>query len=143
VGIKGLVNFQGSRGLAEVAAAMRSAHVLCLPSVRESGGAVLLEAMASARPVIAVAFGGPAEIVDASVGHAIPPSGVEGVITGLMRALRDIVDNPDAWRRRGEEGRRRAEARFSWDANVGRALDIYGSVVNLHDSAGATGGHLD
>jgi glycosyltransferase involved in cell wall biosynthesis len=129
LGITGLVNFQGSRGLAEVAAAMRSAHVLCLPSVRESGGAVLLEAMASARPVIAVAFGGPAEIVDASVGHAIPPSGVEGVITGLMRALRDIVDNPDAWRRRGEEGRRRAEARFSWDANVGRAMDIYRSVL--------------
>jgi glycosyltransferase involved in cell wall biosynthesis len=132
--IKDRVNFRGSCSLLQVAAAMRSTHVLCLPSVRESGGAVLLEAMASGRPVIAVAFGGPAEIVDESVGHAIPPNGVEAVITGLIRALRDIVDQPEAWRRRGEAGRRRAETRFSWDANIGRAIEIYRSVIRTHDS---------
>jgi glycosyltransferase involved in cell wall biosynthesis len=135
LGIKELVNFRGTRDLVQVAAAMRCAHVLCLPSVRESGGAVLLEAMASARPVIAVAFGGPAELVDESIGHAIPPDGIEAVIAGLMRALRDIVDNPNAWRRRGEEGRRRAEARFSWDANVNRAMDVYRSVVSTRLTA--------
>jgi glycosyltransferase involved in cell wall biosynthesis len=90
--------------------------------------------MASARPVIAVAFGGPAELVDERIGRAIPPDGVEAVITGLMRTLRDIVDKPDAWRRRGEEGRRRAEARFSWDASVKRAMDIYRCIVKPHDS---------
>jgi len=67
----------------------------------------------------------------------ISPDGVEAVTTGLMRALRGIVDNPDAWRRRGQEGRRRAEAQFAWDANVvSRAIDIYRSVVKLHDSTG-------
>jgi len=55
---------QGRRDAAEMA----RCHVFCLPSVRESGGAVLLEAMACARPVIAVGFGGPAEIVDDAVG---------------------------------------------------------------------------
>ncbi len=53
-----------------------------------------------------------------------------------MRPFRDIVRNTDAWRRRGE-GRRRAEAQFAWDANVvSRAIDIYRSVVKLHDSTG-------
>ena len=51
LGLAGLVNFRGVQTLDEIAAAMRSAHVLCLPSIRESGGAVVLEAMASARPV--------------------------------------------------------------------------------------------
>ena len=125
LGIAGLVDFRGARELDEVAHAMRQAHVLCLPSIRESGGSVLLEAMASARPVIAVAFGGPAEIVDDSVGRAIPPHGVEAVIAGFAAALRDVVHQPGAWCDRGAEGRRRAESRFSWDAKIDRALEIY------------------
>ena len=65
----------------------------------------------------------------------ISPDGVEAVITSLMRALRGIVDNPDAWRRRGEKGRRHAEPRFSWDASVNRAVDIYRSVVSARSTA--------
>ncbi len=129
LGIAGIVNFQGARPLDEVAAAMRSAHVLCLPSIRESGGAVLLEAMASARPVIAVAFGGPAEIVDETVGRGIVPDGVEAVTAGLAAALRDVVRDPDGWRARGLEGRRRAESSFSWDAKIDRAVEIYAGLA--------------
>jgi len=130
LGIDDLVSFRGSGDLVQVAAAMRCAHVLCLPSVRESGGSVLLEAMASARPVIAIDFGGPAEVVDENVGQVISPDGVEAVIKGLMRALLSIVDDPEVWRRRGEEGRRRAEARFSWDANIRGAIDIYRRLIS-------------
>ena len=128
-GTRGRGEFSGRAATDEVALAMRSAHVLCLPSIRESGGAVLLEAMASARPVIAVAFGGPAEIVDDSVGRAIAPDGVEGVIAGFADALRDIVRNPDAWSERGMEGRRRAESRWSWDAKIDRAVEIYNGLA--------------
>jgi glycosyltransferase involved in cell wall biosynthesis len=127
LGIAELVNFQGARRLEEVARAMRSAHVLCLPSIRESGGSVLLEAMASARPVIAVAFGGPAEIVDEAVGRIIQPDGPAAVVAGFADAMRDIVRNPGAWRDRGLEGRRRAVSRFSWDVKIDRAIEIYDS----------------
>jgi len=132
--ISALVNFQGARELDRVAIAMRSAHVLCLPSIRESGGSVLLEAMASARPVIAVAFGGPAEIVDDAVGRAVAPDGVEGVVAGFVDALRDIMRNPDAWSDRGLEGRRRAESSFSWDAKIDRAIEIYRGLVQRSDA---------
>ncbi len=132
--ISALVNFHGARELDQVAIAMRSVHVLCLPSIRESGGSVLLEAMASARPVIAVAFGGPAEIVDDAVGRAVMPNGVEGVVAGFVDALRDIVRNPDAWRDRGLEGRRRAESSFSWDAKIDRAIEIYRGLAQRSDA---------
>jgi glycosyltransferase involved in cell wall biosynthesis len=132
--ISALVNFHGARELDQVAIAMRSVHVLCLPSIRESGGSVLLEAMASARPVIAVAFGGPAEIVDDAVGRAVVPTGVEGVVAGFVDALRDIVRNPDAWRDRGLEGRRRAESSFSWDAKIDRAIEIYRGLAQRSDA---------
>ncbi len=109
----------------EVAARMREAHLFCLPSVRESGGAVLLEAMACARPVTAVAFGGPAEVVDDGVGRALPPTGREAVVGGLVDVFRDLAAQPDAWRARGEESLRRARERYGWEAKVDEAVALY------------------
>ena len=93
--------------------------------MRESGGAVLLEAMACARPVTAVAFGGPAEIVDEAVGRALPDSGREAVVSGLIDVFREIIAQPDAWRARGEEGLRRARERYGWEAKVEAAVALY------------------
>lgn len=121
-----IVRFTGALPLDAVAAEMRRAHVFCLPSVRESGGAVLLEAMASARPVVAIAHGGPAEIVNEDVGRAIAPDGAESVIADLTSTLRDVIRHPDAWRDRGAAGRRVAESRFCWDAKVDSAVELYG-----------------
>jgi glycosyltransferase involved in cell wall biosynthesis len=129
-GLADKVTFLGPRSLGEVASAMRLAHVFCLPSVRESGGAVLLEAMACARPVLAIDFGGPAEIVDDTVGRAIPPNGVEETVAALAEALRDIVREPDHWRRLGENGYRRACESFSWEAKVDRALVLYRELLS-------------
>jgi glycosyltransferase involved in cell wall biosynthesis len=125
LGLAKSVDFLGNLALEGVAAELEQAHVFCLPSVRESGGAVLLEAMACARPVIAIAHGGPAEIVDDEVGLAIPPTGADFAVKLLAETFRDIVARPDAWRARGEAGRRRAEARYSWDAKIDGALDLY------------------
>ncbi len=129
MGLANQIRFVGAQTLDQVAEHMRAAHVFCLPSVRESGGAVLLEAMASARPVIAVAYGGPAEIVDDGVGCGIAPSGPQAVIDGFIRALRDVVQRPDDWRARGLEGRRRAEKDYSWDAKIEAASRLYQQVM--------------
>jgi len=119
------VTFHGACSAAEVAAHLQRSHVMCLPSVRESGGAVLLEAMACARPVIAVAFGGPAEVIDDGVGYTVPPISSSAVTEDIAYVLGDIVRNPIAWRRRGEEGRRRAEQRYSWPMKIEQALVWY------------------
>jgi glycosyltransferase involved in cell wall biosynthesis len=56
LGLVDEVLWLGSRGPDEVARVMRDSHLFCLPSVRESGGAVLLEAMACGRAVIGMDF---------------------------------------------------------------------------------------
>ncbi len=136
LGLQTEVSFAGNLPLPAVAAEIAAAHCFCLPSVRESGGAVLLEAMACARPVIAVGFGGPAEIVDDEVGLLLPATGPQAVIDGLVKALADLIREPEAWRRRGESGRDRVQARYSWDAKVDRALGLYRQLL---DQAGAPG----
>jgi len=123
--ISNSVVFTGALPLSEVAKHMALAHVFCLPSVRESGGAVLLEAMAAARPVIALAYGGPAEIVDDEVGCLIPSHGRETVIGAIAQTLADVVSNPDAWRQRGLVGRKRVEERYAWPVKIDQAIDLY------------------
>lgn len=125
LGIGDRVAFTGNLPPERVADEMRTAHVFCLPSVRESGGAVLLEAMACARPVLAVGFGGPAEIVDDAVGRLLPATHSGAVIESLVAALRDLASDPEAWRARGAAGRARVESRYSWDAKVETAIGLY------------------
>jgi glycosyltransferase involved in cell wall biosynthesis len=139
LGLVSCIRFLGARPLAEVSAAMREAHVFCLPSVRESGGAVLLEAMAVARPVVAVKYGGPAEIVSEEVGHAIEPVGREYVRSELLKTFQQVISDPELWRKKGLEGRRRAELEFSWDAKIDAAIDLYGRILGP-DGRAETGG---
>ncbi len=129
LGVADLVTFAGALPLTEVAIEMRKAHVFCLPSVRESGGAVLLEAEASALPVLAVNYGGPAELVDDEVGRLVSAAGPEALIQGLTDAFRDIVRNPELWRQRGLRGRARAEKEYGWEARMASALAIYRQTV--------------
>lgn len=129
-GVAGSVEFTGNAGLQQVAAGMRQAHLFCLPSVRESGGAVLLEAMACALPVTAVAYGGPAEIVDDQVGRLLSAEGREAVVRDLVSVFRDVVREPELWRLKGLAGRQRAVEQYGWDAKIGHALGIYREVLD-------------
>jgi glycosyltransferase involved in cell wall biosynthesis len=129
-----IITWYGMASRTQVVAQIQVAHVLCLPSVRESGGAVLLEAMACARPVIAIDFGGPAEIVDDTVGCAIPPhGGAPAVIAALTQSLHDLFEHPQVWQQRGEMGRRRAEQLYSWESKIDQALALYEELLNNAD----------
>lgn len=123
------VNFHGAASQEVVAEKMRDCHVFCLPSVRESGGAVLLEAMASARPVIALNFGGPAEIVSERIGALLAMESPEQVVSSLFASLLDVTRNPGVWRQRGHNGRREVEARHSWPAKITTAQALYGELL--------------
>lgn len=129
LGLSARVEFCGAQSAATVAQALQWAHVFCLPSVRESGGAVLLEAMSAARPVIAIDHGGPGELVDDSVGVAIAPRSSEYVITTLAECLLDVIAQPQRWQARGVAGRERVLQQYTWSAKVARALQLYRSLL--------------
>lgn len=128
LGIDAHTRFTGALPLAAVATEMKACHVFCLPSVRESGGAVLLEAMACARPVVAVAHGGPAEIVDDAVGMALAATDTKDVTDQLVNALAAVALHPRTWERKGQVGRQRVEAHHEWEQKITAAQDIYASL---------------
>jgi len=129
LGLQAQVRFMGNLPPAEVSSQMQRCHVFCLPSVRESGGAVLLEAMASARPVIAMDFGGPGELVDREVGALVDLDTPAQASADIAALLRDVMAQPEDWRRRGLAGRRRVESLYSWSAKVDSADAIYSEIL--------------
>lgn len=117
--------FLGARKPNEIAAELARAHVFCLPSIRESGGAVLLEAMSAARPVLAVNYGGPAEIVNDRIGRLVCADGPDSVIGGLEQGLLDVIAQPEPWRDRGVEGRRQVLLQHTWQQRINAGINIY------------------
>ncbi len=81
----------------------------CAP--REPFGLVILEAMASARPVIAPDAAGPREILDGSCAWLYPPGDAEAGAAALV----ELASAPERARAAGLAGRHRARRRFSRD----------------------------
>lgn len=129
LGLSDRVHFHGNQPASVVAAMMAKCHVFCLPSVRESGGAVVLEAMASARPVIAMNYGGPAELVDESTGHLIGMHSPKAAIDELARTLTNVAAYPEAWEARGQLGWKKVSEKFSWRAKIQDAATLYDQLV--------------
>ncbi len=122
------VRFEGQQPLEAIQGYLQRCHAFCLPSVRESGGAVLLEAMAAGRPVIAVDHGGPGEVVVDAVGVKVPATDAQTVIDGLADALRSLHHEPQRWADRARNAAARA-GQHSWDARIDRAWEIYDEVA--------------
>lgn len=135
LGLADSVVWHGALPAAGVAEAVRRSHVFCLPSVRESGGAVLLEAMACARPVIGMDFGGPAEVVDDAVGWKVAMPDEATAVDGIAQALRDVVQRPADAAERGRRARQRVLDQHTWTSRIGTAETIYAQVLNAESGA--------
>ena len=115
LGVADRVAFLGWRTNVEVAAEMREADVLVVPSVTADDGdiegmpVVILEAMATGLPVIGSAHSGIPEVVaDGETGFIVK----EGDAAGLARAL-DALRNPLRRRAFGETARAAVESAFA------------------------------
>lgn len=71
---------------AQVVTWMRACDVLCLPSLVEPFGQVLIEAMGCERSVLATNVGGPPEFVSAQAGVLVDPTSVDDIERGLRVA---------------------------------------------------------
>jgi len=76
--------------------AYRQFDLLLFPSLHDSSGNVVLEALAQALPVVCLELGGPARIVDNSCGQIVPVSGCneQEVIDRLCAVLNAISEQP-------------------------------------------------
>jgi glycosyltransferase involved in cell wall biosynthesis len=110
---------------------LNAADVMVHASAREQFGQVLVEAMACQIPPIAVARGGPANIVDnGHSGWLVEPDDGDA----LAEAMLEAVNDPAERRARGAVAREEAQRRYTWSA-IGAALA--GELLEIEAGAGA------
>lgn len=102
--------------------------VVVLTSHWEGMPMVVLEAMASARPVVAPALPGLDEVVEDGVtGRLTPP----GDLAALAEAVIALLQDAGARRRLGERGRGWVYERFTLERMIDRTLEVYREVTPL------------
>ena len=120
-GVSG-VDFVGFVPAAELPRYYASCDVFCAPSIKgESFGLVLLEAMASAKPVVASAIPGYASVItNGHEGLLVEPRDPQALALALVRLLADR----NLRERLGAAGRLAAD-RYAWPRVAARVLDVY------------------
>jgi glycosyltransferase involved in cell wall biosynthesis len=124
------IQFLGWMSQAECAHQLKSADGLVLPSYYECGGAVVLEAMAAALPVIAIAWGGPADYLDHTCGILIAPQSRQQIIDDLRSAVSRLAESAELRRQLGTAGRQRVVDHFDWERKIDRILEIYSIAIH-------------
>lgn len=112
----------------DVVQLLTHAAAFVCPSVYEPLGIVNLEAMACGTPVVASRVGGIPEVVeDGRTGVLVDVD--DDFEPSLARALDRVLGDPEAARRMGEAGRRRAVEEFGWDAVARRTVRLYAEIL--------------
>ncbi|MND99231.1 GDP-mannose-dependent alpha-mannosyltransferase [compost metagenome] len=107
----------------EVARLLASADALLHAGDQETFGLVILEAMASAIPVIAVAAGAFTEIVNDQCGRLCTPN--DGL--AMARTVREVFEV--GARQMGLQARAHVEQHYAWDTVVNGLLEHYRAVL--------------
>lgn len=123
-GVAASVHFLGDRN--DVRELLQGLDVFALSSVSEGYSMALLEASATALPIVATDVGGNREIVrDGVTGCIVPPRDSESLAQAILGLLRD----PGRAARFGAAARSMVETRGSLEAVAARYAELYGARV--------------
>ena len=119
-GVADLCWLPGERS--DVPTVMRGLHCFVLPSLAEGVSNTILEAMATALPVLATDVGGNSELVrPGQTGTLVPAADADA----MARALADLALDPQRAAGLGRAGRAEVDARFSLQAMVQTYQALY------------------
>src|SRR5262249_7799527 len=105
---------------------LASMDVYVMPSLKEGGPTVLLEAMAMALPTISTRVGMGSEVVNDGWNGFVVPAGDSDA---LARVLTNLLADEELRQRVGLRARQKAEASFSIDRMAERYADLFEEVV--------------
>ena len=128
-GIESGVHFSGWLQHFEIQDCLIEADLFLFPSIREFGGAVVIEAMAVGLVPVVVGYGGPAEFVTPHTGFIVELGDREQIIERLRAILHHLALHPDAIENRSGPARRRALELFSWRAKTEQVSQVYDWVL--------------
>jgi L-malate glycosyltransferase len=122
LGVDDVCRFLGVVPHEEVARLMSKADLFVLPSLAETFGVVLVEALSSGLPVVATRAGGPEEIVTPDVGVLVESADSAALAEGIFDVISRLDEFP------AEHLREVAEGRYGQASVAGRLVTLYKQV---------------
>ena len=129
-GVSNLVEWTGAKPHKEIWREYRESVALIFPSLHDSGGMVVIEALAAGLPVVCLDRGGPGSIVNASCGVVVETGERDEmtVVEAVAGAMTSICADRDYRNKLAENAPTRA-AELTWDA---AADALYSAAIAMH-----------
>lgn len=127
------VSFHGWAAHEDVQKILRGCDFLALPSVREFGGGVVLEAMALGLTPIIADYAGPSELITDQTGIRVPFHGLQSLIRGFEAAIGSVIRSPEILDRIGEAACERVAKFYTWEKKAEQIMRVYQWVLGQGD----------
>ena len=132
LGLASRVTFRGRLPFVEAVAQMKQAELFCFPSLRDTTGNVVLEALAAGVPVVCFDHQGVADIVTDACGVKLPVISPERAIEDWAQTIRELANDPARLLRMSEAATVRARD-FLWERNGDWMLAAYRKLAHAND----------
>ncbi len=124
-GLEDRIKLTGWLSQLELSQHLRSSQAFVFPSLREFGGGVVLEAMASGLPSIIVDYGGPSELIDVSCGMKLPLCPRNELVGHLIQAMERLAIDEDRCRQMSGAATQIVRDRFTWERKADTFVKWY------------------
>lgn len=129
LGLQSRVTFHGRRPREEILTVYQQFDAFLFPSLHDTGGFALIEAMANELPVICLDCGGPAIAVAEGCGQKIPLGTRRQVIAGLAEAIQRYEHDEPLRLAHGRAARQTILDRYDWNRKAEQMNEVYQMAV--------------
>jgi glycosyltransferase involved in cell wall biosynthesis len=123
-----IVRFAGWVNQQETLEYYSKSDIFCFPSIREFGGAVVLEAMACGLPCIVANNGGIAEYVTEETGFKIDPISKEYLAQELTEKIKLLVKDEQLRKNMSLKAVERVQE-FEWSQKAKKIVEVYEELI--------------
>jgi glycosyltransferase involved in cell wall biosynthesis len=124
-GLTSQVQFEGRLPRERVLQRYAEFDAFLFPSLHDTGGYAVIEAMCNELPVICLRCGGPAVAVQEGCGITVPLGTRRQVITDLVAAIRTYDQNRSLMREHGRTAREAILKQYDWDKKGEEMNEVY------------------
>jgi glycosyltransferase involved in cell wall biosynthesis len=129
LGIEGSMTWVPWLARDEVLHAYPRHDVFLYPSLHDSSGNAVLEALAGGLPVVCMKLGGPGELVNDGCGIRVAAGESAQVVHNLANALGSLAERPQLIEQMSQAAQQRARKQYSWSRQIERMEALY---LELH-----------
>lgn len=105
------------------------ADILALPSLRETTGTAVIEAMANKLPVVALNQNGVKYLVQNDCGILVDIKNREETVAAYAKALKTLTEDYNLRIRLGNNGYERLQKEYTWEVKSKEMMEVYKSIL--------------